>query len=225
MFFECGGYVALGEEDIEVLELKRMKRKGFLYGSTFILLGLISLLAILVIQPPYIEVVYFVFIACLSMFIIGVFYVVYVGDAAKSLLRSVEIIKQIEPDELIVTKAFVLGRKGDIYLITKRTTYMLSLLKFSNLVETNERKIKIKIPKIKFLWNSKKIAGVNIYYSRSRCTIPVSKDKYATGNAVGYFIDIEHSILPYLRTNPPPYLELTKDTLLAIINALRSETV
>lgn len=215
----------MSEVDSGILELKKMMRTGFLYGTTFILLGFIPLLIIVAIPTLYPEVFLSVLVACLSIFIVGVIYVAYIGDTAKNLLRSVAIIKQIEPNELIITKKFVVGRKGDIYLLTKRTTYMLSLLKFDDLMETSERKIKVKIPKIKFLWKSKKIAGVKVYYSRGRYTVPISKNKYATGEAVMYSMDTEHPILPYIRSDPPPYLKLTKETLLAIINALRSEIV
>ena len=134
----------MNDVEKEISELKKMKRNGLLYGSGLMVLGGAALLGILAIFQPSVDLAPYIFVVCVSISIAGIIYLFYVGDTAKNLLRSVEIIKQIEPDELIVTKKFVLGRKGDIYLLTKRTAYMLSLLKFNDLIETNERKIKVK---------------------------------------------------------------------------------
>lgn len=212
-------------EDKDVLELKRMRTKGLIVGGGLIALGLVSLFGILIfINPPVAYGVY-VFIICTGITLFGGFYLIYVGDAAKHLLHGVEIIKKVEPDELVITKNFVLGRKGNIYLLTKRTAYMLVLLKFNELVETNTKKIKVRLPLTKFA-KSRKIAGKKVYYSRGKCTIPISRDKYATGDAVIYSIDME-TLVPIIAPLYPVSRmhKFEKESLLEIINTLENEVI
>ena len=214
----------MSDVEKEIAELKKRKRNGLLYGGSLLALGIASLLAILAIFQLPVDLAPYILAACLSISFVGVIYLYYVGDTAKNLLRSVEIIKRIEPDELVVTKDFVLGRKGKIYLLTKRTAYMLSLIKFNDLIETDEKKIKLKLPKTKFA-KSKKIAGAKVYYSKGRPTIPISKDKYATGEAIIYSMDTE-TVIPTL-IGPPIARshKYKRDVLLEIIEELNKEVI
>ena len=211
-------------EDKANLELKKMRQKGLVYGAGLFALGFVLLFGIIVVFNPPKSYAPFVFVLSIGTSIVGIIYFYYVGDTAKHLLRSVKLIKQVDPDEMVITKRFVLGRKGKIYLLTKRTVYMLILLKFDDLIETNKKKIKVKLPRTKFA-KSKKIAGKKVYYSRERCTIPISKDKYATGDAVVYSMDMV-SLIPLL-SGPPisNVYKFEKGDLFEIMNALENEVV
>lgn len=213
----------MGEEHA-IQELKRMKRNGFVFGLIIIFLGLFSFIGLISVFPP--SEAYFLFVGLLSLSIIvaGIAYLIYVGDMSRYLLRGVDAIKRIEPDEIIITKKFVLGKKGDIYLLAKRTSYMLALLRFNDLIETNEKKIRVKFPKTQFA-KSKNIAGVKVFYSRGHYTIPVSQDKYASGDAVMYSLDTI-KVIPEIFVAP---IEITQDykkeALLAIMDELEKEII
>jgi len=148
------------------------------------------------------------------------FYFFYESKGLSNIIRSAEIILQIEPDELVVTEDFVVGRKKDVYLLTKRSYLMLALLRFNDLVETNEKKIRVKFPKFQF-GKRKEIAGMKVHYSRGRYTIPIAEDKFATGDAVMYSFETETELIIGVPVDQRP----PKEKLMALINELKQEII
>jgi len=207
------------QED-KLLELKDKYDKLFFKGLIPFVIGAILLIVTLVVGVNFAwHIILVSFFAGFALIAVGLYFL-YKGKGLSNIIRSAEIILQIEPDELIITEDFVVGRKGDVYLLTKRSYLMLALLRFNDLVETNEKKIRVKFPKFQF-GKRKEIAGMKVHYSRGRYTIPIAEDKFATGEAVMYSFETETELILGIPMDQRP----PKEKLMALINELKQEII
>ncbi len=175
-------------KEISVDELKKEKLRGFAIGMSMIIIGaLLMLLIAACTEPTEFTTALFAIFAVIMM--IGAIYLILVGDTAKNLIRSYEILKVIEPEYLILTRKFVLAKKDEIYMITPRRCYGIWFLRFRNIIKSPEKRIKL--PRVVWRWEFKKIDGIKVARREGEFIIPNEKLEYIKGHAVAYFVETE----------------------------------
>lgn len=132
-----------------------------------------------------------------------------------------ELFKQVEPEKLVKTDRFVLARKNKIYMLKTIWQHGFFLLRFKIMFETNEKKIKL--PDVSLLSKfRKKINGIPIARFEGNFTIPIEEDKYAEGEGVLYYVEVEKYI-PI--DNIPITQKIDKNVFLKLIEELSREAV
>ncbi|MFX0094216.1 MAG: hypothetical protein ACFFBD_20930 [Candidatus Hodarchaeota archaeon] len=220
--------------DSNIKALKRKKNCGKIIGLLLMLsmipIGLFALFSQPLDEFTQLIAVFSIMIPPLS----GVLIFFYVGVSSGYMIRAAHLYQQIAPDQLVVTTKYVLAQKDDVYLLTLPNTRMMSvyLIRFKVLIDTDQKKILI--PKIRLLTPSKdKIEdlGLRMVRREQTCTIPISENRYGTGEAVIYCIDTQadrgilDEIIMGEHYNAVRAMTSDPKVLLKVINVIKRETI
>ncbi|MFX1253079.1 MAG: hypothetical protein ACFFCZ_15845 [Promethearchaeota archaeon] len=175
--------------DLDLRKLQRRRNKGFIIGILLMISLIPLIIFVYLFQPlnPFQTLIVFSLIFLLP--IVGVFYLLLVGATAGFLVRSVYIFQQIELDQLVISPRFVLAQKNDIYMLSLPKMTVIYFIRFRTLLETDQKRLQL--PKIYWLWQMKdKLGDLRLAKREQVCTIPISEDKFGTGDAVVYYVDV-----------------------------------
>jgi len=136
-------------------------------------------------------------------------------------LDVAKLFEQVAPENLVKTDRFALARKGKVYMLKTIRHHGFFLLRFKMMFETSKRKIKL--PDVALLSKfRKKINDVPVARFKGSFIIPIEEDKYAEGEGILYYVEIEKYI-PI--DSIPTTRKIDKNILLKLIEELSRETV
>jgi hypothetical protein len=201
-----------GEEELRA-KIRRRVRNGFI-----LLASPIFFLLALAIFPNYttdwsLAIFFFVIPAV----IIGFVVVAYYGLGSKLFFHSLDLIRNISPDEILLRGRYAVAKIGNVYLVAywgSNTFFFIAYLH-----SMPAERLKLKIPRVVWRWEYKiAIEGFKIARRQGHFTVPISEEDFISGDALLYSLLIE---------SMPPFRELqypSRQQILQIANQLDDES-
>jgi hypothetical protein len=201
-----------GEEELRARTRSRVHIGILIMFSPIVLLLLILIIGSNV--PDWASLPIFAFLVVGTLLGITVF--IYYGSGSKLFFHSLNLIKMISPDEIVLKNRYAVAKKGLIHLVATWGSNALVFITFLHSIPSE--KLKLKIPRVIWRWEYKvSIGEVKVARREGEYTVPVSEEDFITGECILYSLLIES--MPPVRVLQNP----SKDQLLQITSKLVDE--
>ena len=201
-----------GEEELRIRTRSRVR-----IGIIIMFLPIVLMLFILIIGSTVPE---WASLPVLAFFMVGpllgVIIFIFYGSGSKLFFHSLDLIKKISPDEIVLKNRSVVAKKGLVYLVTTWGSNALFFIVFLHSMPAE--KSKLKVPRVIWRWEYTFIIGeIKVARREEQCTLPISTDEFINGECILYSFLIES--MPPVRMLQHP----SKDQLIQIADKIAEE--
>jgi hypothetical protein len=201
-----------GEEELRS-RTKRRVRIGLV-----LLISPIFLLLALVIFHTFFEagVTLVVFASVIIGVISGFVITFYYGAGSKLFFHSLDMIRKISPDEVVLKGRYAVAKIGRIFLVAYWGSNTLFFIAYLHSMPAERQKLDV--PSVIWRWEYKiDIEGFKIARRQEHFTVPISQDDFITGEGILYSLLIES--MPPVRVLQYP----SREQILQIVSQLDDE--
>ncbi len=157
------------------------------------------------------------FVAFMVMILVGFLVSGYYGLGRILFFHSLDLIRMIAPDEMVVTSRYGVVRRGSVYILAKWGADVLTFIAF--LHSEPALTPKIKIPSIIWRWeHTIPIDSLKVTRREGHFTVPTSENSFISGEGILYSLIIDPS------RHSRQTSGFSRDQLLRIVDTLSEET-
>lgn len=201
-----------GEEELRIGTRSRVRIGIIIMFSPIVLMLLILIIGSTIPEWASLPILAFFMVGPLLGAIIFIFY----GLGSKLFFHSLDLIKKISPDEIVLKNRFVVAKKGLVYLVTTWGSNALFFIVFLHSMPAE--KSKLKVPRVIWRWEYTFIIGeIKVARREEQCTLPISTDEFINGECILYSFLIES--MPPVRMLQHP----SRDQLIQIADKITEE--
>jgi hypothetical protein len=199
-------------EELRARTRRRVHIAIFMMFSPVALLFLIFIFQAVIPEWASLSIFAFFVVGVLS----GLIYFMYYALGNKLFYHSLDLFKEISPDEIVLTNRYAVAKKGLVHLVATWGSNALFFIVFLHSVPAE--RLKLKIPRVIWRWEYKVAIGeIKVARRQGQYTVPISEEDFVTGECILYSLLIE---------SMPPFQKMqyySRDQLLQITSKLADE--
>jgi hypothetical protein len=201
-----------GEEELRARTRSRVHIGIIIMFSPVFLFSLILIIGSTIPGWASLPILAFLIVGPLLGGIVFIFY----GSGSKLFFHSLDLIKKISPDEIVLKNRYAVVKKGLVHLVATWGSNTLFFIVFLHSMPSE--KLKLKIPRVIWRWEYKVSVGeVKVARREGQYKVPISEENFITGEGILYSLLIE-SMPPVRKLQHP-----SSDQLLQIASNLVDE--
>jgi hypothetical protein len=191
-----------GEEELRAKTRRRVHIGFLLLATPIFLLSSLFILPSFIREWVSLPIFGFIVFGVLS----GSVLVVYYGEGSRLFYHSLDLIRKLTPDEIVLKGRCAVAKIGRIFLVAYWGSNALCFIAFLHSMPAEKQKLDI--PSAIWRWEYKiEIEGFKIARRQGEYTVPVSEEDFITGEGILYSLLIES--MPPLRVLQHPSKQQT----------------
>lgn len=202
----------LGEEELRAKVRRRVRIGLLLLISPIFLLLFLAFFNNFLPPGASLGIFGFIVVGVLSGFTITFYY----GAGSKLFFHSLDIIRKISPDEVVLKGRYAVAKIGRVFLVAYWGSNTLFFIAYMHSMPAERQKLDV--PSVIWRWEYKiDIEGFKIARRQERFTVPISQEEFISGEGILYSLLIES--MPPLRVLQYP----SRQQILEIASQLADE--